>query len=144
METGTTSVALDDSRRRIVAGVLRSADTEPELREIPNDAQHVRRLFTRLMREGSVKACYEAGVSGYDRYRRLTALGVTCDVIAPALTALSRARGMAAVLPRRRHAVGDDLARRSRRLRPRSPVDRHREPRDSRPAHGAGPVAIAR
>jgi hypothetical protein len=77
MEKGTTSVALDDSRRRIVAGVLRSADTKPELREIPNDAQHVRRLFTRLMREGSVKACYEAGVSGYDRYRRLTAPGVT-------------------------------------------------------------------
>jgi hypothetical protein len=36
---------LDDSRRRIVAGVLRSADTEPELREIPNDSQHVRRLW---------------------------------------------------------------------------------------------------
>jgi transposase len=46
----------------------------------------VRRLFTRLMREGSVKACYEAGVSGYDLYRRLTALGVACDVIAPTLT----------------------------------------------------------
>jgi transposase len=38
------------------------------------------------MREGSVKACYEAGVSGYDLYRRLAALGVACDVIAPALT----------------------------------------------------------
>lgn len=86
MEKNTTYVALDDSKRRIVAGILRPADTEPELREIPNDPQHVRRLFTRLMREGSVKACYEAGVSGYDLYRRLTALGVACDVIAPALT----------------------------------------------------------
>jgi transposase len=86
MEKGTTFVALDDSKRRIVAGILRPADTEPELREIPNDPQHVRRLFTRLLREGSVKACYEAGVSGYDLYRRLTALGVACDVIAPALT----------------------------------------------------------
>ena len=38
------------------------------------------------MREGSVRACYEAGVSGYDLYRRLTALGVACEVIAPALT----------------------------------------------------------
>jgi transposase len=86
MEKGTTYVALDDSKRRIVAGILRPPDTEPELREIPNDPQHVRRLFTRLMREGSVKVCYEAGVSGYDLYRRLTALGVACDVIAPALT----------------------------------------------------------
>lgn len=31
-------------------------------------------------------ACYKAGVSGYDLYRQLTALGVACDVIAPALT----------------------------------------------------------
>jgi transposase len=38
------------------------------------------------MREGAVKACYEAGVSGYDLYRRLTALSVACEVIAPALT----------------------------------------------------------
>lgn len=86
MEKGTTYVALDDSKRRIVAGILRAADTEPELREIPNDPQHIRRLFTRLTREGAVKACYEAGVSGYDLYRRLTAVGVVCDVIAPALT----------------------------------------------------------
>ena len=56
MDKGTTYVALDDSKRRIVAGILRPADTEPELREIPNDAQHVRRLVTRLMREGSVRA----------------------------------------------------------------------------------------
>jgi hypothetical protein len=46
MGKGTTYVALDDSKRRIVAGILRPADTEPELREIPNDPQHVRRLFT--------------------------------------------------------------------------------------------------
>ena len=31
-------------------------------------------------------ACYEAGVSGYDLYRQITALGVPCQVIAPALT----------------------------------------------------------
>ena len=71
MEKGTTYVALDDSKRRIVAGILRPSDREPELREVPNDPQQVRRLFTRLLREGAVKACYEAGVSGYDLYRRL-------------------------------------------------------------------------
>ena len=46
MGKGTTYVALDDSKRRFVAGILRPADTEPELREISNDPQHVRRLFT--------------------------------------------------------------------------------------------------
>jgi transposase len=61
-------------------------DTEPELRELPNDPHHIRRLFERLKREGPVVACYEAGVSGYDLYRQIVGLGVACDVIAPALT----------------------------------------------------------
>lgn len=86
MENSTTHVALDDSKRRIVAGILRPGATEPELRELPNDPHHIRRLFERLKREGPVVACYEAGVSGYDLYRQLIALGVPCQVIAPALT----------------------------------------------------------
>jgi transposase len=86
MEKDTTFVALDDSKRTIVAGILRPGTDEPELRQIPNEPRHLRRLFTRLKREGSVVACYEAGPSGYDLYRQLTTLGVSCQVIAPALT----------------------------------------------------------
>jgi len=86
MEKGTTYVALDDSKRKIVAGILRAGDTQPELREIANDPRQIRRLFERLHREGPVAACYEAGVSGYDLHRQITALGVACEVIAPALT----------------------------------------------------------
>ena len=48
------------------------ATRQPELREIANDPRQVRRLFERLKREGPVKACYEAGVSGYDLHRQLT------------------------------------------------------------------------
>lgn len=81
-----THVALDDSKRVIVAGILRPEATQPELREIPNDPRHIRRLFERLLHAGPVHACYEAGVSGYDLYRQLTALGVNCVVVAPALT----------------------------------------------------------
>jgi transposase len=33
-----------------------------------------------------VHACYEAGVSRYDLYRQITACGVACQVMAPALT----------------------------------------------------------
>lgn len=86
MDKGTTYVALDDSKRKIVAGILRPGEASPELREIPNGAPHIQRLFRRLKRDAEVRACYEAGVSGYDLYRQLTALGVLCDVIAPALT----------------------------------------------------------
>src|SRR5438067_13093812 len=86
VDKDTTYVALDDSKRKIVAGILRPSDTQPELREIANDARQIRRLFERLKREGPVAACYEAGVSGYDLHRQLRALGVAGDVIAPALT----------------------------------------------------------
>jgi hypothetical protein len=43
-------------------------------------------LIERLKREGPVKVCYEAGVSGYDLYHQITRLGASCQVIAPALT----------------------------------------------------------
>lgn len=86
MTKDITYVALDDSKRVIVAGILRRSDPVPELRQIPNDPRLIRRLFARLKREGPVRACYEAGPSGYALYRQLTALGVPCQVIAPALT----------------------------------------------------------
>jgi transposase len=86
MDKDTTYVAIDDSKRTLVVGILRPGDHEPELREIPNEPKGVRRLVERLTREGAVRACYEAGVSGYDLYRQLTARGVACQVVAPALT----------------------------------------------------------
>ncbi len=81
-----THVALDDSKRVIMVGILRPDATQPDLREVPNEPRHVRRFFERLLQAGPVRACYEAGGSGYDLYRQLTTLGVDCVVIAPALT----------------------------------------------------------
>src|SRR3989441_9693085 len=125
MEKDTTYVALDDSKRKIVVGILRSGDTQPELREIANDPRQIRRLFERLKREGPVAACYEAGVSGYDLHRQLIALGVAGAVIAPALT------------PRRPgQRIKTD---RRRRRKARAPVSRpgtHRHPRPRRERGG--------
>jgi transposase len=86
MEKGTTFVALDDSKRKVVVAILRPGAGEPEQREMPKEPHLIRRLFQRLAREGAVKACYEAGVSGYDLHRQITGCGVECAVIAPALT----------------------------------------------------------
>ncbi len=86
MKEDITYVALDDSKNSLVVGILRPKATEPELRQFPNEPKHLRRFFTRLQREGPVATCYEAGPSGYDLYRQLTALGVPCQVMAPALT----------------------------------------------------------
>jgi transposase len=87
MENNTTFVALDDSKRRIVAGVLRAESMEPELRELAHTPEQVGRFVRRLLREGRpVQICYEAGVSGYDLYRQVTAAGASCAVVAPSLT----------------------------------------------------------
>lgn len=86
MNEHITHVAMDDSKHTIVLGILRPHASEPELRSIPNEPRHLHRCFERLQREGRVIACYEAGPSGYDLYRQLTARGVPCQVIAPALT----------------------------------------------------------
>ena len=58
----------------------------PSSARCPKEPHLIQRLFRRLTREGTVAACYEAGVSGYDLYRQITACGVACQVIAPALT----------------------------------------------------------
>ena len=84
MNEHVTHVAMDDSKRKIIAGILRPEATEPELRSIPNEPRHLRRFFERLQREGRVVACSEAGPSGYDLYRQLVTLDVPCQVIAPA------------------------------------------------------------
>jgi len=82
----TIFVALDDSKHTLVMGILRPGAQEPELRSIPNEPKHLRRCFERLKREGALRVCYEAGPSGYDLYRQFTALGIPCQVMAPALT----------------------------------------------------------
>src|SRR5262249_1884182 len=86
VEKDTINVALDDSKRKLAVALLRPGATEPEEREIPKDPLYIQRLFRRLRREGPVQACCEAGVSGYDLHRQITACDVACQVIAPALT----------------------------------------------------------
>jgi transposase len=82
----TTYVGLDDSKRKLVVAILRPGEREPEQREMPKEPHLIQRVFRRLTREGAVAVCYEAGVSGYDLYRQITACGAACQVIAPALT----------------------------------------------------------
>lgn len=86
MEQRTTFVGFDDSKRKLVAAILRPGESEPEAREFPKEPHVIRRFFRRLTREGPVRVCYEAGVSGYDLHRQITACGLSCDVVAPALT----------------------------------------------------------
>jgi hypothetical protein len=131
MEKGTTFVAIDDSKRKMVVGILRPEATEPEQREMPKEPPLIRRLFQRLVREGPVQACYEAGVSGYDLHRQITACGVSCQVMAPALTPRrpgqphqnrSAGRRQAGPAVPRRRADPDPRAERGRGSGARSPA----------------------
>ena len=52
---------------------------------IPNSPESIRRLVTKLGPAEDLRACYEAGPTGYVVYWQLTALGVRCEVVAPTL-----------------------------------------------------------
>lgn len=52
---------------------------------IPNREEAVRKLVKKLGPAEQLRACYEAGPTGYVLYWWLAALGVHCDVVAPTL-----------------------------------------------------------
>jgi transposase len=64
------------------------AIAEPDVRSlgtIPNRLESVRNLIKKLGPAEKLRACYEAGPTGYVVYWQLAKLGVKCDVIAPTL-----------------------------------------------------------
>src|SRR5215470_16129486 len=52
---------------------------------IPNRLESVRKMISKLGPVHQLRACYEAGPTGYVLYWQLTKLGVTCEVVAPTL-----------------------------------------------------------
>ena len=52
---------------------------------IPNRLEAVRKMVRKLGLVHQLRACYEAGPTGYVLYWQLTRLGVACEVVAPSL-----------------------------------------------------------
>jgi transposase len=52
---------------------------------IPNRLESIRKLIGKLGPVKQLRACYEAGPTGYVLYWQLTTLGVDCQVVAPTL-----------------------------------------------------------
>jgi len=80
-----THVGMDVHRDSISVGILPPDLETPEVERIGVDDVAVRALFSRLGDPGCLRACYEAGPTGYDLARLLRAIDVHCDVVAPSL-----------------------------------------------------------
>lgn len=78
-------VGFDVHAETIAVAVAESGGEVRSLGIIPNRPESVRRLVKKLGGPEQLRACYEAGPTGYVLYWQLTGLGVACEVIAPTL-----------------------------------------------------------
>jgi transposase len=78
-------LGLDVHRDTISVGILLPDQQVPEVDRIAHDEASIRRLVGRLGDRSRLRACYEAGPTGYDLARLLSSIGVSCQVIAPSL-----------------------------------------------------------
>src|SRR3954452_5475455 len=78
-------VGLDVHAETIAVAVAEAGGEVRSLGVIPNRLESVRKLVHKLGAMQDLRACYEAGPTGYVLYWQLTQLGVACEVIAPSL-----------------------------------------------------------
>ena len=78
-------IGLDVHADTIAVAVAEPGGEVRSLGMIPNRPESIRKLVKKLGPAESVRACYEAGPTGYVVYWQLTALGVQCEVVAPTL-----------------------------------------------------------
>jgi transposase len=78
-------LGLDVHADTIAASVAEPDGEVRPLGIIPNRLESVRKMVAKLGPANQLRACYEAGPTGYVLYWQLTALGVRCEVVAPSL-----------------------------------------------------------
>jgi len=79
-------VGLDVHANTIAVAVAEPDGEVRSIGTIPNRLESVRKMVHKLGSPKQLRACYEAGPTGYVLYWQLTALGVACQVVAPSLT----------------------------------------------------------
>jgi transposase len=82
---GPTHLGLDVHKDTISVAILALDRDGPDVERIAHDEASVRRLVGRLGDPRWLRACYEAGPTGYELTRLLAGMGVRCEVIAPSL-----------------------------------------------------------
>lgn len=78
-------LGLDVHAETIAVAVAEAGDTVCSLGTIANRFEAVRKLVKKLGPVEQLRACYEAGPTGYVLYWQLAQLGVECAVVAPTL-----------------------------------------------------------
>jgi transposase len=78
-------LGMDVHRDTISVAILAPDQQVPAVDRIPHDEASVRRLVTRLGDPRRLRACYEAGPTGFELARLLDRMGVGCQVVAPSL-----------------------------------------------------------
>lgn len=85
MKAKVRFLGLDVHAETIAVAVAEPDGEVRSLGMIANRAESVRKLVKKLGPVEQLRACYEAGPTGYVLYWQLTELGVECEVIAPTL-----------------------------------------------------------
>lgn len=85
MKNKVRFLGLDVHAETIAVAVAEADGEVRSLGVIPNRAESVRKLIKKLGAVEQLRACYEAGPTGYVLYWQLTELGVECAVVAPTL-----------------------------------------------------------
>ncbi len=78
-------LGLDVHAETIAVAVAESNGEVRRYGVIPNQLDAIRRMVKKLGPAAELRACYEAGPTGYVLFWELTGLGVSCEVIAPSL-----------------------------------------------------------
>ena len=76
-------IGLDVHADTIAVAIAEPSGDVRSVGVIPNRPESIRRLVKKLGAVEPLRLCYEAGPTAYVVYWQLTALGVTCEVVAP-------------------------------------------------------------
>jgi transposase len=85
MKAKVRFLGLDVHAETIAVAIAEPGGEVRSLGTIANRAESMRKLLKKLGPAEHLRACYEAGPTGYVLYWQLTELGVECEVIAPTL-----------------------------------------------------------